>query len=510
MPTKLDHPLFPIDPIHRSARWRPVLAAVAGWLLLSAASVAAEAAAWGSEGCPSRVAMRQIVDQAFAATPAGELIPGRGSGAPGYSVAVSNAECGRFRYAVGQRDVERGRAMTVRTRHHLGSLTKVLTAVVVLRLDAAGHFGPAGLDTPLDDILSEIELAALTVGPDVTAPRCPSDIRAIDRSTGGWRAIVAECPDFSRITLRHLLAGHHGLLDFVTEVDRDANGILDSDQLALGSLFEALGVTRLDLPSDAGSAFDLLAATGVLADPEATIGGHRRADFEVSFGNTGYTLLGLAAERVTGRPLNALFARWLGRCSGDGVAVLTAPPMSDGRIARQFLVTSGADDVGLPEDLFGVYPQSSLAGHPAVDVYDLDAFLITNSGGGAGAGVATPTRFRQIVDALLGGRLSEPKAQQEFDRGFVTIDELPGVEHGFGLFRFTDPEFGPGYAKSGRVTGSTCQLLHFTDPATTVVACRNSADAFLGDARPPTSTPVADLARDLVRAVRASESDGGR
>ena len=459
---------------------------------------------WHGSECPSLSELRAAVDDAWAATPAGDLFDDRGSGAPGYSVAVSRRGCGRFRYAVGVRDVTAGTAMTRHTPQHLGSLTKVLTAALVLRLDAAGSFGPNGLQTSVDRLLPPDDLANLTLGETPDQPLCPAQILTADRLTGEPRSVTADCPDFSRITLRHLLDGNHGLLDFLNEVDRDHNGVLDSDQIALGSLFEVLGIPALPLSPEIDSAFELLSTLGLLADPSATPGGTSLADFEPSFGNTGYTLLGVVAERVTGRPLGALLRSTVAAPLGLRLRLLTQPPNPRGPVAHQYLVTSGAAGVGLPEDLLGVYPQVEIAGHPAIDVYDLDSFVITQGAGGGGAAAMSPGDYLRFFEALVGGRLLEPSAQALFEGDFVRPDELPGVEHGFGVFRFVDPELGPGFAKSGRVTGAVCQLLHFVDLTTTAVVCRNSADAFLAGSLPPTATPAADLARELVRRAQGS------
>lgn len=473
-------------------------------MVSSSAAARSPGGSWDDSVCSPRVALRQIVDDALAAAPAGTFFGnGRGSGAPGYSVALSREGCGTFAYAVGVRDLERGKPMRVGTRYHLGSLTKLLTTALILRLDGWHAFGPEGLETPVDQILSAEEIALLTIGSDAAAPHCPAEIASFDRVDGSPRSVLAGCPDFSQITLRHLLNGNHGLFDFLTEVDRNSNGILDSDEYALGSLFDALGVPRQSLPPGIDTSFDLLTELGVLSDPEAVIGGTGQADFESSFGNTGYTLLGIIAERVTGHSYDRLLRILVGFPLRLSLRALATPPHPEFQISRQYLITSGADLVGLPEDLFGAYPQTETAGNPAIDVYGLDAFIVTNSGGGAGAAVASPAAYRRFFNALIGGRLLGTASQGLFDEGFVPIDELPGVLHGFGLFQFVDPEFGPGFAKSGRVTGSVCQLLHFSETATTVVACRNSADAFLSAPNPPSATPVGDLARQLVRSVIA-------
>lgn len=501
MATKLVHR---IDTSRRRTRFAThgVVFGIFLSMVASSAVAAPPGDRWGGSGCQPRAVLRQIIDDAFAAAPAGDVFGnGRGSGAPGYSVALSREGCGTFAYAVGVRDLEHDKPMRVRTRHHIGSLTKLLTTALVLRLDAWHAFGPDGLETSIDQFLSSDEIALLTEGSDAEHPLCPAEISTFDRLDGTPRVVLGGCPDFSQITLRHLLNGNHGLFDFLTEVDRNNNGILDSDEYALGSLFDVLGVPRQSLPPGIDTSFDFLVEVGVLADPEAVIGGTRQVDFETSFGNTGYTLLGIVAERVTGLSYDRLLRILVGVPLRLPLIALTTPPHPEFQISRQYLVTSGADLIGLPEDLFGAYPQTETAGNPVVDVYDLDAFIVTNSGGGAGAAVASPASYRRFFDALIGGRLFGSETQRLFDEGFVPIDELPGVLHGFGVFRFVDPEFGPGYAKSGRVTGSVCQLLHFSDSVTTVVACRNSADAFLSAPNPPSATPVGDLARELVMSV---------
>ncbi|MEM7583745.1 MAG: serine hydrolase domain-containing protein [Acidobacteriota bacterium] len=485
-------------------RRRPALLTLVAVLLLAGpTSASTHPSVWGGADCVAPADLRQIVDDAAAAAPAGDFsVNGRGSGASGFSVALSQRGCGRFVYAVGQRDVERGWPMTRRTRQHIGSLTKALTGIIAVRLAAVGAFGAQGLDATVDRFLSAEDLTTLTVGRDPAAPACPADIVALNRLTGVPEPVSATCPNLSTVTLRQLLNGNHGMFDFVNEVDRDGNGFLETDEYALGALLDVLGVPRRTLPPGTDSAFELLAAYGLLAHPGATIGGTGLEDYERTFGTTGHTLFGIIAERVTGLTLDDLLAVAIPLCrSAPPMISLTAPPSPERGIARQYLVTSGADLVGLPEDLFGVYPQVDVAGNPAVNVYDLGPFIVTNSGGAAGSVVATPDAYRRTLRRLLTGRLLGRAAQHLFDASFQPITEMPGVFHGFGLFRFDDPEFGPGYAKSGRVTGSSCQALHFDDRVTTVVACKNGFDAFLGGSAPPSSTPVADLARALVRAA---------
>ncbi|MEM9555186.1 MAG: serine hydrolase domain-containing protein [Acidobacteriota bacterium] len=459
---------------------------------------------WGGPDCADSETFRQIVEAAAAASPAAALFDDvRGSSAPGYSVAILQAGCGAFSFAIGHRDVERSKAMTPRTSHHLGSLTKVLTGVIVVRLAALGAFGLEGLDAPVDRWFDERELTLLTVGSDPASPRCPTDLFALGRTSGAFEPAQGTCPDLGTITLRQLLNGNHGLYDVVNELDRNQNLTPDNAELIIGSLLDALGVPRLVAPPGTDTPFDLLTVHGLLAAPDATPGGGSLTDFETSFGNTGHTLAGVIAERATGVSYDLLLSWAINWPLGlrPPMRSLLAPPRPERQIAREYAVVSGSDLFGIPEDGLGVFPQVFIEGHPANNTYRLDAYL--GLAGASGWGISTPAAYARFLASLVEGRLLDPAEQSLFDQSFVPIDDLPGVEHGFGLFRFDDPEFGPGFAKSGQTTGSACQALYFADHRTTVVACRNAADAFLGQALPPSAAPVGDLARQLVAAADA-------
>ncbi len=490
----------------QSRRWLTLVLLVTFTLVAGPAPAASPRQGWGGPDCTARPVLKQLVDDAFAASPAGDFLGnGRGSGAPGYSVSLSQRGCGVFTYAVGQRDVEQGKPMTRRTRQHIGSLSKSLSGTIALRLAAAGLFGVDGLESTVDRFLSAADIAALTVGSDPDEPACPANIVALNRLTGLPEPVAAVCPDFSAITLRQLLNGNHGMFDFINEVDRDGNGFLETDEYVLGPLLDFLGVPRRSLPLGTDTPFDLLTAYGLLTHPNAVIGGHGLEDYERTFGTTGHTLFGIIAERLTGLSLDDLLAITIPLRRGTPPMIsLTSPPIPERGIARQYLVTSGADLVGLTEDLFGLFPQVNIQGNPAINVYELDAFIVTNTGGAAGAIVSTPDAYRRYLRRLTTGRLLRDDEQTLFDNSFAPITGMPGVFHGFGLFRFDDPDFGPGYAKSGRVTGSSCQALHFDARTTTVVACKNSLDAFLAGEVPSSSASVADLARALVQAVVTS------
>lgn len=484
-------------------------AAVALFLL---ALPARSLAAWSGQGCAPPADLEAVIDDAFALGPA--AFPERGSGAPGYSAAVFHDDCGLFAHAVGKRRIENGLPMLASTRQHIGSLTKPVTAALTLILADRGDLGPDGIETTVDRFFTRRERRRLKKGAGPNAPLCPARILGFDRELEEFASVRAKCPNFSKITVRHLLNGNHGLWDFVNEIDRDANGIADAVDYLLTELLDAFGVEHRRLGNPVVDPFGILETTGVLVNKKATIGGTRIRDFEASFGNTGYQLLGLVLEKVTGRSYDALVREHIVKpLKLTKMSVVTKPPKNrNGKLATPYSITTGADSDSLPggteldESLGGIYPLADVNGHPAVDSYSFNAFPFANSGGGAGALSAAPKAYVRFFHALVRGGLLSPSAQQQLDGAYLNIGGT-GVRHGFGLF--SQPSLGDGQVitKSGRIVGGACIAIHSVEASggngATVVVCRNSIDLFLsplaGD--PPSAEPVEDIALDLVRAA---------
>lgn len=484
-------------------------------LTLPAAAGDTSGTAWSGAGCACEDDLRQLVDAAFAAAPAAEvLMNGNGPGAAGFAVAVLHPECGVFLYSVGLRDVENQEPMLNATRNHIASMTKPVTTAIVLGLADAGLLGPQGLDASVDLFFSPQEIHALTVGADPFAPpKCPDVFQTPDKLTRDPELGFGLCPDFSQRTVRDLLTGNHGLWDSYNELDRNFNLFPESNDYVFDSLFSFIGLPHDSLPPGTDDAFDLLSALGVLANPNATIGGDTLEDFEISFGNTGFALLGLIAERVSGLSYDQLAGQFVtGPLALDPMNVLDAVPVPEGDIARQYTLTTGSGLflIPLPEDLFGVYPQTSINGNPAINVYDLDAFIATNGGGGGGALVTTARGYVRFFDALVTGGLLSPAGQAAFDGAFVpVVIPVPGFDlsHGFGVFREPVAGLGTVFRKGGSTAGTESEALHSDVAAggngVTVVVCRNSDDLFLPNAGvPATAGDVEDLAEDLARAAR--------
>ena len=333
-----------------------------------------------------------------------------------------------------------------------------------------------------------------------------------DAAEPGFVEARAKCAKLKKITLRQLLNGNHGLLDFVNEVDRNANGFVDNIEFLLGDFVEALGVEPLPAP-DADEGFEVLAATGLLQAPGARRGGRRLVDFEVSFGNTGYQLLGLALERASGKSYDELVEEHLTGPLGLGtMSLATAAPKrpAKGGLASEYAITSGAADSefdGLDETLFGVYPLTEVNGHPAVDIFDVGPLVFSNGGGAAGALAAAPEDYARFFHALVTGELLSEASQALFEDGFVQVEDLV-FEHGFGLFR-SSGALGTTLSKGGQTAGSCCQTIHaLADQGgngVTAVVCRNSFDLFLPNGATgasATSVAAERLAIDLVAAAR--------
>lgn len=466
---------------------------------------------WSGSNCSSAAALRAVID-AWAALSPGNAYLGnsRGAGAPGFSVALSDPRCGTFLYSVGLRDVEKGKPMLNRTRHAIGSLTKAVTAALTLIINDRGLFGPQGLDTPVDRFLSRGQIRALTVGNHPDQPRCPAQVSVLNRVTDQWETRWARCPDFHRITLRHLLHSNHGMWDFIDEADRNHNQIPDYDEIVFSSLARRMGQEPVPDPL-ASTAFGLLAAIGLLNHPDAARGGNASKDLEHSGGNTGFQLLGVILEQVTHCTYNALVKRYItNRLQLPRMYVPATPQSRDPSVAGAYAIATGAERVmGIPENLFGVYPLVAIHGNPAVNIRQLDNYRAAGgAGGGAGALLSDMHTYMRFIKALARGQLLSRAAQREWRSGFMPVVGLD-VKLGYGLIEDSVDGLGPVLSWDGETYGSDCFVGHSLaaggGTGTTAVVCRNALDMFMDVGELP---PTALLARDVGLALMLMARQG--
>lgn len=100
----------------------------------------------------------------------------------------------------------------------IASMTKPIVAAITLKLNEAGAFGPDGLDTKIDQLLTHDQIVTLTGGENPLQPRCPGITYLRNRDGIGYSFTSFSCPDLSRISLRDLMRANHGMYDFVNEV----------------------------------------------------------------------------------------------------------------------------------------------------------------------------------------------------------------------------------------------------------------------------------------------------
>jgi CubicO group peptidase (beta-lactamase class C family) len=379
------------------------------------------------DGCIETAEAQDLVD-AYLATPNWRF-PGRGSTVPGMSFAWSS-ECGTVAYAAGLRDVEENSALTAETLMGIASLTKPVIAAVALKLDEAGVFGPAGLDTTVDRLLTTEQIRALTVGDDPAHPRCPGSTFLKNRVTGAFEWATFSCPNLSQVTLRHLMVSNHGMYDFLGEV-LQPSGFNQWEDGLFFTLFEALGFHPTP-PASSRSGYDYLKAYGLKRNDAAVIGGNSAIrDLEPSAGNTGFQLLGVILEQRTGESLDQLIERLIVRPLGiDEMFVFTDP---DGRVADGYDAFTGSP---VFEHFYPIVP---FHGHSLINTMSFGLGLPANRdlAGGAGGLAANPRSYRVFIDAFVNGTLLGPAARAEFDSSFVFLPDVsaPGLRvfNGLGL-----------------------------------------------------------------------------
>ena len=243
------------------------------------------------------------------------------TGVPG-ATGVIRGPHGIERYSAGEADVRRGVAISSRDHTRAGSITKAFTSAVILQLVASGRFG-------LDDSVESLLPGAL--------------------------------PDGDQITVRQLLNMTSGLADYCS-VPASPGGP------------DPCNPSRAER-SHAWAPQELI-DIGVSA-PRTFAPGQGWA-----YTNTGYQLLGMIIERVTGDSLAAEYRQRIFRPLG----------MKETRYAP--------DTVAMPRPFSRGYDVLAAGSWPD-DITTISPTIA----GAAGAAVSTPDDLETFIRAYLSGRL---------------------------------------------------------------------------------------------------------
>lgn len=252
------------------------------------------------------------------------------AGVPG-ATGVIRGPHGIERYSAGDADVRRGVAISSRDHTRAGSITKAFTSTVILQLVASGRFG-------LDDSVESLLPGAL--------------------------------PDGDQITVRQLLNMSSGLADYCS-VPASPGG---PDPCNPSSAAER---SRAWAPQE-------LIDIGVSA-PRTFAPGQGWA-----YTNTGYLLLGMIIERVTGDSLAAEYRQRIFRPLG-----LKATRYAPDTVAMPRPFSHGYDVLAA-----GSFPEDITAISPTI-------------AGAAGAAVSTPDDLETFIRAYLSGRLVPARLVRE-------------------------------------------------------------------------------------------------
>ncbi|MBA3910942.1 MAG: hypothetical protein C0524_13975 [Rhodobacter sp.] len=341
-------------------------------------------------------------------------------GFPGATVAIALPDGTVIVAATGLADVEAGTPMTPDSRMLAASIGKTFVAATVLALESEGRLSR-------DDLLADHL---------------------------GDRAWFGGLPNARTMTIGHLLHHSAGLPDHVY------------------------------LPEFQGSWAQLTAGDAAVA-PEDLIGfvSGQEPLFEAgtawAYSDTGYLLLGLVIEKVTGAAWQeAVRARFLGPLE------LSDTFPSDRRALPGLAIGYLAPDnpFGLPERTADA--EGRLLWNPAVE--------------GAGGGFASTSRDLALWGHLLfGGKaMAAPYLDRLLDPVPVAPDD-PGVLYGSGVAIYTDTPRGPVYGHGGWIPGYVSSLRYYADHGVTVAFQINTDAGFLdgtSDLAPALEAALADLA----------------
>lgn len=345
-------------------------------------------------------------------------------GFPGATAAIVLPDGTVVTAATGLADIEAGRAMTPDTPMPAAGIGESFVAATVLALESEGRLSRAD---PLSAHL-------------------------------GDRPWFDALPNAHTITIDHLLRHSAGLPDhvYLPEFQRARAGLADGDGF----------------------------------DPETLVGfvtGHAplsEAGAEWAYSDTGYVLLGLVIEAVTGQDWQvAVRSRLL-----DPLGLHATIPLK-----RQDLpdLAVGYVDPDNPYSLpvRTADAQGRLLWNPAVDP----------AGGGFASTSADLARWGHL---LFGGKAMR---QPYLDRLLYAVPaaiNAPGISYGAGVGIRTAMPGGPVYGHGGRVPAYVSSLLHHADPGVTVAFQINTDSRVEGDMHdlvPTLEAALAELAIAMIR-----------
>ena len=343
-------------------------------------------------------AMEQNADHPLAPALTAFMADRIGSGIPGMLFTVHDPVFGTWSGAAGKAELIGGVDMEVCQITRVGSTVKTFTAVAILQLWEEGRID---LDAPVRDFLSADTLDGLT--------------------------------NAENATVRQLLQHSAGI-----------NNYIRSAKFQTASLND---LTRVWQPAE------LLEYSRGVA-PQFPIG------TDVDYSNTGYILLGMIIEEVTGMPFYRYFEQRIFEPYQLNFTQFAAEdPVPDG-IVRGYI------------DLYDNGQLIEATDYSGWDYFTADGGLISN-----------PYDLNRFMRLLFTGQIIGEEALDQMITFIYPKEEDPELfRTGYGLGIFSlDTEFGPAYLHSGDAIGYFASMAYFPEHDVTVSWAANGNYGTLDD-----------------------------